>query len=103
MPDAPILDGNAAQVRLIIEQTIASLEASRGKQKASWASWLGIGLGLGGLVFSAGMLRSDVATANTRLDKLEQRADAADRTATSVNDRLARIETKLDLALEKRR
>lgn len=103
MADAPILDGNAAQVRLIIEQTIASLEASRGKQRASWPAWIGAIVSIGVLIFSAGSLRSDVATATTRIDKLEQRADAADRTATQVNDRLARIETKLDLALEKRR
>jgi hypothetical protein len=103
MSTKPVLDGNAAQVRVIIEQTIASLEASRGKRWGSVPAWSALALSIVGIVFAAGSLRSDVATATTRIDKLEQRADAQDRTATQVNDRLARIETKLDLALEKRR
>lgn len=96
-------DGNSAQVHIIANQMFDVWEARHGKKRASWPAWLGLGLSLIGIVFAAGSLRSDVATATTRIDKLEQRADAADRTATSVNDRLARIETKLDLALEKRR
>lgn len=96
-------DGNSAQVHIIANQMFDVWEARQGKKRASWPAWLGLGLSLIGIVFAAGSLRSDVATATTRIDKLEQRADAADRTATSVNDRLARIETKLDLALEKRR
>lgn len=97
----PVLDGNAAQVRAIIEQTISSVEATRGKQRASWPAWVALGLSVVGIVFSAGGLRSDVATATTRIEKLEHRTDAHDRTLTQVSDRLARIETKLDMALEK--
>ena len=100
---APILDGNAAQVRAIIQQTVAAVEEGRGKQRASWPAWTALALSVFGIIFAAGSLRSDVATASTRIEKLEQRADGQDKTATSVNERLARIETKLDLALEKRR
>lgn len=103
MTTQPVLDGNAAQVRAIIEQTIASVEVTRVKQRASWPAWIGAIFSVGLLIFSAGSLIGDVATANTRIAKLEQRADAQDVTATQVNDRLARIETKLDLVLEKRR
>lgn len=99
----PTDPGNAAQVRLVAHQLFQEWKAEQGKQRASWPAWAGMMLGTAGIVFSAGSLRSDVATANVRIDKLEQRADAHDRTATQVNDRLARIETKLDLALEKRR
>lgn len=103
MSDGPILDGNAAQVRAIIQQTIKAAEMSREKQRASWPAWIALILSLFGITFSAGSLRSDVATASTRIDKLEHRADGQDRTASQVNDRLARIETKLDLALERRK
>lgn len=96
-------DGNTAQTRVIANQMFDIWEARQGKKRASWPAWAGLGLSCIGIVFAAGSLRSDVATANTRIDKLEQRADAQDRTATQVNDRLARIETKLDLVLEKRR
>lgn len=103
MTDRPILDGNAAQVRAIIEQTVSAVESSRGKRWGSLPAWAALILSIGGIAFSAGTLSGSLATANTRIDKLETRADGQDRTATNVNDRLARIETKLDLALEKRR
>jgi hypothetical protein len=96
-------DGNQALVRVIADQMFDIWEARQGKRRASWPAWLGVGLSIVGIVFAAGSLRSDVASANTRIDKLEQRADLQDRTAGQVNDRLARIETKLDLALEERK
>ena len=96
-------DGNTAQTRVIANQMFDIWEARQGKRRASWPAWAALGLSIVGIVFAAGSLRSDVATATTRIDKLEQRADAQDRTATSVAERLGRIETKLDLALEKRR
>lgn len=95
--------GNGAQVRLVAHQLFQEWKAEQGKQRASWPAWMALGLSIIGIVFGAGSLRSDVATANTRIEKLEQRADGQDRGATQVNDRLARIETKLDLALEKRK
>ncbi|HMO74101.1 MAG TPA: hypothetical protein PKD48_02025 [Sphingopyxis sp.] len=95
--------GNSEQVRKIAHQLFETWKSEQGRQRASWPAWLALGLSGFGLVFSAGALRSDVATAHTRLEKLEHRADGTDRTATQVSDRLARIETKLDLALEKRR
>lgn len=95
--------GNAAQVRLVAHQLFQEWKAEQGKQRAPWPAWAGLVLGGVGIVFSAGALRADVVTANNRIEKLEQRADGHDRTATQVNDRLARIETKLDLVLEKRR
>lgn len=95
--------GNAAQVRLVEHQLFQEWKAEQGKQRASWPAWTALGLSIVGIVFGAGSLRSDVATANTRIEKLEQRADGADRSASLANDRLARIETKLDLVLEKRK
>jgi hypothetical protein len=103
--------GNAAQVRVIAEQLAGQLfEAWRAeqaqlgeKQRASWPAWFGVMLGAISIVFAAGSLRSDVATATTRIDKLEQRADSQDTAGKQVTDRLARIETKLDLALEHRK
>jgi hypothetical protein len=103
MTDKPILDGNAAQVRAIIEQTMAAVEAGRGKRWGSVPAWAALILSIVGIVFGAGSLRSDVANANDRIAKLERRADGQDRGAGQVNDRLARIETKLDVVLEKRR
>lgn len=95
--------GNATQVRIVAHQLFQEWKAEQGKQRASWPAWMALGLSIVGFVFSAGGLRSDVATANTRIEKLEQRADSAARGAGQVNDRLARIETKLDMALEKRK
>jgi len=95
--------GNTAQTRIIAHQLFEAWKAEQGKQRASWPAWMALGLSIVGIVFGAGSLRSDVATANTRIEKLEQRADSQERVAAEANDRLARIETKLDLALEKRR
>lgn len=103
MAEPPILDGNAAQVRAIIEQTISALEAGRGKRWGSVPAWAALILSIVGIVFAAGSLRSDVANANDRIAKLERRADGQDRGMGQANDRLARIETKLDIALEKRK
>lgn len=68
----------------------------------SLPAWGALVISLAALAFSAGTLRSELATAQSRLGKLEQRADGQVREANQVNDRLARIETKLDLALERR-
>ena len=103
--------GNAAQVRAIAEQLAGQLfEAWRAeqvqlgeKQRASWPAWLGLMLGAISIVFAAGSLRSDVAAAAVKIEKLEERADGQDAAGKQVTDRLARIETKLDLALENRK
>lgn len=99
--------GNAAQVRAVAEQLFEVWKAEQAqlgeKQRASWPAWLGVVLAAVTLVFSAGSLRSDVATATTRIQKLEERADSQDTAGKQVTDRLARIETKLDLALESRK
>lgn len=95
--------GNAEMVRAVADQLYDAWEARQGKKHASWPAWLGVGLSVAALIFGAGVLRSDVATATNRIEKLEVRADGQDRMTGSTNDRLARIETKLDLALEKRR
>lgn len=95
--------GNGAQVRLVAHQLFQEWKAEQGKQRASWPAWVGLVAGAASLIFSAGGLRSEQATANMRIEKLETRADAHDRMAAQVNDRLARMETKLDMALEKRR
>lgn len=99
--------GNAAQVRVVAEQLFEvwkNEQAQIGeKQRASWPAWVGVILGGISIVFAAGSLRSDVAAAAVKIDKLEQRADAQDVAAKQVTDRLARIETKLDLALEQRK
>lgn len=90
-------------IRRLAGQFFEEWESRQGKHRASWPAWVALALSVFGIVFAAGSLRSEVATANVRLEKLEVRADASDKTATSVNDRLARIETKLDLVLERRR
>lgn len=99
--------GNAAQVRAVAEQLFAVWKAEQGdqatKQRASWPAWLGVVLAACGLIFSAGSLRSEVATATVRIDKLEERADGQDKAVAQITDRLARIETKLDLVLEHRK
>lgn len=99
--------GNAAQVRAVAEQLFdvwRAEQASEGhKRRASWPAWIGVALAIVGLIFSAGMVRTEMATATTRIDKLEQRADARDAAEKAMMDRLARIETKLDLALEERK
>lgn len=69
----------------------------------SLPAWGALIISLAALAFSAGTLRSEVATAQSRLAKLEQRADLQDGNSSQVNDRLARIETKLDLVLESRK
>lgn len=89
-------------VRIVGEQLFAVWEAKQGRKHASWPAWLGVGLSVAALIFGAGVLRSDVATATNRIEKLEHRADGTDRSTGSTNDRLARIETKLDLVLEKK-
>ncbi|MDF2386584.1 hypothetical protein JMG10_34295 [Nostoc ellipsosporum NOK] len=96
--------GNDAQVRVIAEQLFEIWKAEQatqsGKQRASWPAWLGVALASVGIVFSAGSLRSDVASAAVRLDKVEQRVDGQDKATAQGADRLARIETKVDLLLE---
>lgn len=105
MPERGI--GNEAQTRVIAEQLFDVWKAEQastvGKQRASWPAWLGVALSAIAIVFSAGSLRSDVATAAIRIDKLEQRADGQDKATAAITDRLARIETKLDLVLESRK
>lgn len=99
--------GNAAQTRVIAEQLFAVWKSEQGdqetKQRASWPAWLGVALAIVGIVFSAGSLRSDVATATTRIEKVEERLDNQDKAIALITDRLARIETKLDLVLEQRK
>lgn len=99
--------GNAAQVRAVAEQLFEVWKAEQAqqgeKQRASWPAWLGVVLAVVGIVFSAGSLRSDVATAAVRIEKVEQRLDSQDKATAQVTDRLARIETKLDLVIEQRK
>lgn len=99
--------GNAAQTRVIAEQLFAVWEAKRAsentKQRASWPAWLGLALTIITLIFSAGSLRSEFATQDTRISKVEERLDNQDRAIALITDRLARIETKLDLALDQRK
>ena len=99
--------GNAAQVRAVAEQLFEVWKAEQAnmgeKQRASWPAWFGVLLGGISIVFAAGSLRSDVATATTRIEKVEQRLDSQDKATAQITDRLARIETKLDLVIERRR
>lgn len=104
MPDRGL--GNEAQTRAIAEQLFAVWEQKQSdgatKQRASWPAWLGLALAIFTLVFSAGTLRADVSTHNERITKAEHRLDQVERGNEVVTDRLARIETKLDLILEKK-
>ncbi|RSY83106.1 hypothetical protein DAH66_12620 [Sphingomonas koreensis] len=99
--------GNAAQVPVVAAQLFEIWRAEQAqlgeKKRASWPAWLGVALALVGIVFSAGSLRSDVATAAVRIEKVEQRLGSQDKAIAQITDRLARIETKLDLVLEQRK
>lgn len=99
--------GNEAQVRVVAEQLFEVWKAEQStqgeKQRASWPAWLGVVLAFVALIFSAGSLRSEVASNKVRIDKLEERADGQDKATAQITDRLARIETKLDLVLERRK
>lgn len=104
MPERGV--GNEAQTRVIAQQLFDAWKAEQGlegKRVASWPAWLGVALAIVGIIFSAGSLRSEVATAQTRIQKVEERLDMQDRANVLINDRLARIETKLDLVLESRK
>lgn len=96
--------GNETQTRVIAEQLFAVWKAEQNsegtKQRASWPAWLGVLLAIVGIIFSAGSLRSEVAANTIRVDKVEERLDNQDKSIAQITDRLARIETKLDLALE---
>lgn len=98
--------GDAAQVRLIAEQLFDTWKAAHEndavKQRASWPAWLGLALAIFTLIFSAGTLSADVSTHNERITKVEQRVDLMEGDNKAVSDRLARIETKLDIVIEKR-
>ena len=96
-------DGNAAQVRIVAHQLFEVWKAEQGKQRASWPAWVGCALGVFGVIFSAGILQANQTTAAADIKRLEARADAQDKNANQSNDRLARMETKLDLLLEKRK
>lgn len=66
MSDGPTLDGNAAQVRLIVQQTISALEATREKKSASLPAWAGVLLSVVTIIFLAGSLTGDVAVAKSQ-------------------------------------
>lgn len=99
MTEGPLLDGNAAQVRAIIEQTVAALEKTRSKQRASWPAWAGMVGSLVALIFGAGILRSDIAVAKEKTDKNETRIEALERDRAI----LARIEEKVNILMDERR
>ena len=86
--------GNEAQVRVIAEQLFEAWKLEQashaGKQRAIWPAWLGVVLAVVGIIFSAGSLRSDVATAAVRSDKIEQRGDGQDKAIAQITDRVAR-------------
>lgn len=98
--------GNAAQVRLIVEQTIEAYRVldkdSSSKRTASWPAWIALGLSVAGLIFGAGVLRSDVASATHRLEKNDAKIAAIERQNSSVEKGVARIEAKVDILMEER-
>lgn len=98
MPSPPVLDGNAAQVRAIIEQTIKVVKETEEPKRASWPAWTSLALAFLGLVFAAGVLRSDVAVANERSAKNERRIEALE----SDREAIARIEAKVDVLMDER-
>lgn len=62
----PILDGNAAQIRAIIQQTVSALDATRDKRQASVPAWAGVIISVVTFIFMAGSLSGDVAVAKTQ-------------------------------------
>lgn len=99
MTEGPLLDGNAAQVRAIIEQTVMAVEKTRAKQRAGWPAWAGMVGSLVALIFGAGILRSDIAVAKEKTDKNETRIEALERDRAI----LARLEEKINILMEDRR
>lgn len=98
MPDRE-LDGNAAQVRAIIEQTVSVVEARAGTRRASWPAWLALGLAFAGMIYAGGVLSSDIASATSRSLNNERRIEQLERDRAT----LARIETKVDMLMEDRK
>ena len=90
--------GNPAQVRIIATQLFEVWKEDQGRQRASWPAWGGLVLSLIGVVFVAGSLTQDVATANDRSSKNERRIEVLERDRAA----LARIEAKVDVLMEER-
>jgi len=91
--------GNAAQVRVVAEQLFTIWEEKQGKHRASWPAWLGLAISFAVMVFSAGVLRGDVASATDRSVKNESRIEILERDRAA----LARIEAKVDILMEERK
>lgn len=95
----PRPDANKTQTEIILDHAWDTWEARQGKRRASWPAWAGFLLSAAVVIFTAGILRGDVANANDRSIKNENRIEVleADRAA------IARIEAKVDILMEERK
>lgn len=85
MSEPPLLDGNAAQVRAIIAQTISALESDRSAKAGKWAAslpaWISLVVSacvgifmLGSLVGDVAIAKTDAKDAKAAIQKLELRS-----------------------------
>lgn len=97
MPNDP---ANQSQVRIIAEQML-DVWAARQANNSSWVAKAAFALSILGVAFSAGILKSDVASATSKTESLELRVADQEKDMKHANDRLARIETKIDLLVKR--
>lgn len=95
----PLPDGNLTQTEMILDRAWETWEAKQGKKRASFPAWAGFLLSAGAVIFTAGVLRGDVATANDRSIKNEKRIEFLEGERAA----LARIEAKVDILMEERK
>lgn len=94
----PLPDANLTQTEIILDRAWETWEARQGKRRASWPAWAGFLLSAAVVIFTAGVLRGDVANANDRSIKNEKRIEILEGERAT----LARIEAKVDILMEER-
>lgn len=94
----PRPDANLTQTEIILDHAWDTWEARQGKRRASWPAWAGFLLSAAVVIFTAGILRGDVASATDRSIKNEKRIEILEGERAT----LARIEAKVDILMEER-
>ena len=91
-------DANKTPTEIILDHAWDTWEARQGKRRASWPAWVGFVLSAAVVIFTAGVLRGDVASANDRSIKNETRIETLENERAAI----ARIEAKVDILMEDR-
>ena len=90
MSDEPILDGNAAQVRAVIQQTISAYHAQQSASTSKWVAsapaWISLIVSgfvgifmLASLVGDVAIAKTDAQDAKTAIHKMEVRSATMER------------------------